>query len=95
MVGDEVNDVPVALQATFHMDEAGGHHYLAIFLHDLAPDDKIGNAGFIFHRHKDHPFGTAGALADQYNAGQFDPRAIAQSAQVKTGQSSFLLKAGA
>jgi hypothetical protein len=54
MLGDEVNNRAVALDAAGDANEAPGDDGLAVSLVDLAPDDDIGDACLILERDEDH-----------------------------------------
>src|SRR5215217_4768219 len=53
MFGDDMDHAGGALQLSSHADQPGTEHYWAILLEDARPDNRVGNAGFIFQRHED------------------------------------------
>src|SRR4051794_28786015 len=57
------------LQAAADGEEAGAHDSAAMGLEAVAPDDDIGDAGFILEGQEDDALGGAGALPDQHEAG--------------------------
>ena len=47
LVGDDMRHPVFALQFAGHAQNSGGHHLAAVMFHHLAPDHKVGDAGFI------------------------------------------------
>ena len=62
-----------------HLDPAGNlhqsrtHYDLAISLHHIRPHHEVHNPRLILQGDETHPFGAAGALADQHDTGHLHP----------------------
>src|SRR5829696_516582 len=77
MIGDDMDDVGVALDSSAHEHEAGGHDDGAIGGKRIGPDDNIADAELIFESNEDDTLGAAGTLADKHDAGHGDRFAVA------------------
>ena len=76
-MGDEVDDFALTLNTTTDRDHAGGKDHAAIFIAHLGPDDEIGDAGLILQGDEHDALGAARPLADEHEAGGFEPPPIA------------------
>jgi len=83
-----------ALEAASHFEGAACDDGAAVAFVELAPDDDIGDAGLIFERNEDHPLGGAGALANEDEAGDRDPRAIGGQIKLIMPQASGRARPG-
>ena len=90
MLGNQMNDVLMALHAAADEDQPRAHHHLAVALQHLRPDHGIGHARLVLQRHEDHALGGAGTLADQDDAGDRDADAIGELAQVGAGRDAIV-----
>src|SRR5215216_7353544 len=79
VIGDNMDDVGVALDSSAHEHEAGAHDDGAIGGERIGPDDNIAEAEFILESNEDDTLGAAGPLADKHNAGHGDRFAVANT----------------
>ena len=77
LMGDEMDDLALALDAAAHGDHAGAQHDAAVFLEHLRPDHQVGDAGLVLDRDEHDALGDAGPLADQHEAGRLQPAPVA------------------
>ena len=74
--GEQVDDLPVA----FHLAEDGeklrAEELAALAVADVAPDDHVGRAGFVFERDEDHAARGVGPLPADDDAGRADDAAL-------------------
>ena len=75
-LGHHMHDNAAALHAAFNAHQPRANGDAAIALKAVGPNDNIAVAGFIFQRQKHHAFGTARALAANYQTGNGDALAI-------------------
>ena len=88
-LGNDMNDVLVALDAAMHHDEPRAHHHFAHPLQHLRPDHRIGDAGLVLDGHEHHACGRAWALAHQHHAGDAHARAVARALQIGARENAF------
>ena len=69
MIGDDMNDVAMALDPAAHEHEAGAHDDGAKGGKRIGPDDNIADAELILESNEDDTLGAAGTLADKHDAG--------------------------
>ncbi|MNN75077.1 hypothetical protein D3C81_1913470 [compost metagenome] len=74
-----------ALDVAFDMDQPCAHHFAAKRLHDLRPDDNIGDAGFILNGEEHHALGAGGALAHGDDARHFHAASVGTFLHSTTG----------
>ena len=76
MFGDDMYNNPFPLQLSGHPYQPCVHDYRAEFLKYFWPDDKIGDACFVFQRDKNDAAGGAWPLTNQRDPGDRDARAV-------------------
>ena len=64
MLGDDMDDIRLALDITLNVDQPRRHDNLSVLRHHLGPDHKVGDAGLILQRDEADAFRAAWALAD-------------------------------
>ena len=94
-VGDQMDDVLMALDAALDEHQPGRHDDAPVALQDLRPDDRIGDAGLILQGHEHHPLGAAWSLAHQHHTGQTRRRAISKAFQLGAAQRASAKTGGA
>ena len=78
-LGDDMDDVLVALDAAMHHHQPRAHHHFALPLKHVGPDHRIGHAGFVLDGHEHHALRRARTLAHQNDAGHAHAHAVARS----------------
>src|SRR6201996_4200031 len=81
---DDMDDLTFLLQLAAAGEHRGGQYQTAVGLEHIGPEDQIGVAGLILDGDEQHAAGAAGTLADQDDAGDLNPPAIADRGQVGT-----------
>ena len=79
VIGDNMDDVGVALDSSAHEHEAGAHDDDTISGKRIWPDDNIADAELILESNEDDTLGAAGTLADKHDAGHGDRFAVAHA----------------
>lgn len=92
VVGDEMDDLALALNASAHRDHARRQDHAAVFFEHLGPDNEIGDAGLVFHRDEHDALCRAGPLPDQYEAGGFEPASVVRLHRIAAGDEAPALK---
>ena len=91
----EVDDIALAFDVSVGLEEAGVAGGGAVFVVDVGADDEVGDAGFVFEGDEDDAGGGAGTLADEDEAGDFGPLAVAEVGEVGRGGDVEGLELGA
>ncbi len=85
-LGQQVHDLPFALQYTEDAEEAGGEEFSALAFGEVGVDDDIGEAGLVFDGQENDTAGGAGALAAGDDAGAAGRAVVFQGAQRGGGE---------
>lgn len=70
------NHAILVLQNASYQQKRMMNNHSVVFLKKLRRDDYVGNARFVFETQKDESFGSTGALANNYGAGNRHKLAI-------------------
>jgi hypothetical protein len=77
VMGDEVNDLALALNTTADGKHAGGEDHATILFEHLGLDGEIGDAGLVLQGDEHHALGRARLLPDENKAGGLKPASVA------------------
>ena len=95
ILGDEMDDALLALQAAAAIKERGAERGAAEAFEDGGPDDQIGDPGLVLERDEDDAVGAAGTLPDQDEPGDRQAPADRQGRQIGGGDEALLRQLGA
>ena len=90
-LGDDVNDVALALDLAAHAHHRRAEHDAPVLLEQVGPDDEIGDVGLVLQRDEHHPLRRSGLLTKQHQAGDVDPSAVARVPQLRAGDHLSLI----
>ena len=95
ILGDEVDDALLALQAAAAIEEGGAERGAAEAFEDSRPDDQVGDPGLVLEGDEDDAVGAARALPDQDEPGDREAPPDRQGGEVGGGDEAFARQLGA
>jgi hypothetical protein len=93
--GEDVDDLALALDVAVALEEAGVSGGGVVFFEGVWPDDEVDDAGLVFEGFEDDAAGGAGALADEDQAGDFDPGVVGGLVDLVGGGDAEFFEVGA
>lgn len=89
-MGDEVDDLALALDAAMDREHAGAEDHPSLLLEHVRPDDDIGAAGLVLDGDEQDALGGARHLPHQHETGGPEPASIPGPHRLGTGDDALV-----